>query len=264
MSIHEMTRVWDHSEQQKTGLLVLLAIADMANNDGIAWPSQDTIAKRARTTRRSIYTIVKACVEAGEIAYSARRGKQHAYCILVGLDDTERIQRLDLFKEQYPGKVFAGTGIVPVEETSLVPIEKISLVPGEKYAQKRTRSVSETSVDPLLAKNGNGKKQKQDQKPRERDPFFDAICLVCGLDTSKAPGGEVIKVKKRLIKVEWSADDVLKYHAWRQSKQMSAVGSVHFLASEMAKKEWRTDDKPRDYSIGRKGNVNEYKRTTTA
>ncbi|MHA6687027.1 helix-turn-helix domain-containing protein [Mesorhizobium sp. A556] len=54
MSVHAMA--W--AKKQKTGSatrkLVLLTIADYANDDGVAWPSQQTIAAESELTDRSI------------------------------------------------------------------------------------------------------------------------------------------------------------------------------------------------------------------
>ena len=52
MSIAWMNYVWEHSDQKGTSLLLLLAIADHANDDGICWPSVARLAHKARTTKR--------------------------------------------------------------------------------------------------------------------------------------------------------------------------------------------------------------------
>lgn len=150
MSIKEMNRVWDKSKAEKTALLAMLALADMANDDGISWPGQDTIAKKARTTRRSIISIVQERTAAGELAYIARSGKQHVYCLLTGLTQEEQNARLKLFREQYQGNLFTCENIAHVLKTSQVPVYKTSHLPVQKHAQKRTRSIIEPSVDPSM------------------------------------------------------------------------------------------------------------------
>src|SRR5437879_5273234 len=55
MSIKVMSLVWEHSRATGGDLLVLLAIADHAHDDGGgAWPSVETLAKMARLTERQV------------------------------------------------------------------------------------------------------------------------------------------------------------------------------------------------------------------
>jgi len=233
MSISEMNRVWENSVQKKTALLALLAIADMSNKEGISWPCQETIAERARTTRRSVVTLVRNCVKADELAYIAVKGKPHKYCILVGLSTDEREARIKAFREVYPkGKLFTCEEIAHVKKPQQVGVEKISHLPAPKQAQKCAGSVIEPSIDP----------SNKDSGEQKRDPWFDAICLVCGMDTTKAPGGQIVKVKKQLIK-KWTPEDVEAYHRWRESKRMGVLGSHWWLDAEMSKLEWRNGHK---------------------
>lgn len=50
MSIRQMSRVWDDSPYDGKALLLHLAIADFANDDGLAFPSQTTLARKARAS----------------------------------------------------------------------------------------------------------------------------------------------------------------------------------------------------------------------
>lgn len=54
MSIYPIARVWDHSRQRGTALLVLLAIADRADELGVAWAGTMWLSSRARVERRQI------------------------------------------------------------------------------------------------------------------------------------------------------------------------------------------------------------------
>jgi hypothetical protein len=67
MSIEVMTRVWKHSRHKEGTLLVLLAIADFANDEGVAFPSMKTIAKKARMTIRNAQLAVRRLERAGEL-----------------------------------------------------------------------------------------------------------------------------------------------------------------------------------------------------
>jgi len=48
MSVRSIGRVWDHSAASGSFLLMLLAIADFADDDGNAYPSVPTLARKCR------------------------------------------------------------------------------------------------------------------------------------------------------------------------------------------------------------------------
>ena len=60
MSIRHMTLVWEHSKHEGSALLLLLAIADCANDDGEAWPGADFMAHRIRMSRSYVRKLIKS------------------------------------------------------------------------------------------------------------------------------------------------------------------------------------------------------------
>lgn len=73
MSIRLMARVWDDTRFRGTELLVLLCLADHANDNGICWPSVATIARRARCSKRQAFRHLKALEDEGWIDRSMKR-----------------------------------------------------------------------------------------------------------------------------------------------------------------------------------------------
>jgi len=63
-----MTQVWEHSQAAGSQLLVLLAIADFADDLGKAWPSVPTLAKKARITKRHAQKVIRQLKDMGELA----------------------------------------------------------------------------------------------------------------------------------------------------------------------------------------------------
>lgn len=74
MSIKAMTDVWEHSKQKGNGLLLLLAIADFANDELKCFPSIDRLAFKTRMSRRNVQTLVREMVEQGEIVIHENAG----------------------------------------------------------------------------------------------------------------------------------------------------------------------------------------------
>jgi hypothetical protein len=62
-----MCRVWDHSTQKGSALLLLLAIADGAGEYGLAFPCLATLAARIRESRDQTLRLLARLQDAGEL-----------------------------------------------------------------------------------------------------------------------------------------------------------------------------------------------------
>jgi Helix-turn-helix domain len=68
MSIRLMSQVWEDTRiESQAELIVLLALADHARDDGLCWPSMRSIAVKARIEERSAQRIVRRLIEKGMI-----------------------------------------------------------------------------------------------------------------------------------------------------------------------------------------------------
>jgi Helix-turn-helix domain len=76
MSIEATNAVWRYSRQKSGNLLVLLALADYTNNDGIAWPAVSTLALKARMSKRNAQRCGRALEKAGELQICQNQGRK--------------------------------------------------------------------------------------------------------------------------------------------------------------------------------------------
>ena len=86
MSVKFMARVWAQSTRKDGELLVLLALADFANDAGEAWPSIRVLAEKARLTPRQCCRVLEKLEVAGEIRRhrsTGGRNKRNRYEILL-------------------------------------------------------------------------------------------------------------------------------------------------------------------------------------
>lgn len=67
MSIYPLARVWDHSQQRGSALLLLLAMADRADELGVCWAGTNWLASRARLERRQTFRTVQQLESAKEV-----------------------------------------------------------------------------------------------------------------------------------------------------------------------------------------------------
>lgn len=121
MSVRAMQAVWQHSQQSGGALVLLLAIADNAHDDGdSAYPSIGTLAKKARMTERNVNILLKQLEADGELSItrSDQPNRPNTYRVLLpGLADPEKIS-----PEKSSGvKRFQGEKISGQREKSIRP-----------------------------------------------------------------------------------------------------------------------------------------------
>ena len=68
MSIEIMTAVWASSQAKGRALLLMLALADYADEKGMSYPSVSTLAKKSRMSERSVQVMLRILVDMGELA----------------------------------------------------------------------------------------------------------------------------------------------------------------------------------------------------
>jgi hypothetical protein len=73
MSIKAMMNVWQHSNQRGSALVVMLALADMANDDFECYPGKAKLSVKCRLTVRNLTTILGQLEAAGELMIIRRR-----------------------------------------------------------------------------------------------------------------------------------------------------------------------------------------------
>jgi hypothetical protein len=77
MSIEAIDAVWKFSRQKKSGaLLVLLAVADHINKEGIAWPAVSTLALKVRMSKRNVQRWLCELQKAGELEVHKNQGRR--------------------------------------------------------------------------------------------------------------------------------------------------------------------------------------------
>lgn len=77
-----MNRVWRESSAKGSQLLLLLAVADFADDEGVAWPGIDALARKTRLSRRQTQYNIQALIRAGELELTNHGG--------AGAKDTNR------------------------------------------------------------------------------------------------------------------------------------------------------------------------------
>ena len=90
MSILAMTWAWGLMDLDQSQTLVLLALADAANDDGVCWPSQAELGRKARLKDRAVRNQIRSLEAMGLVSVSSRSTSQgrktNVYRLNVGCD----------------------------------------------------------------------------------------------------------------------------------------------------------------------------------
>jgi len=88
MSIKVITRVLDHSEQRGAARLLLVALADFANDDGVCWPGMAKLSQKINESERYTLLLIRKLLDSGELLriVGGGRGRSTIYGIGSGLD----------------------------------------------------------------------------------------------------------------------------------------------------------------------------------
>lgn len=151
MSVHWIDRVWSLSGQKGSALLLMLALADSSNDDGLSYPGQEFLAKKTRLSERHVISLVEHVVTEKEVAVD--RGGSGAkdtnqYIILLGRESAE-LDRIIADLASGKGAKFALYGANKGEKIS--PLRKAK---GEKISPLRVKNTPHkgelaSSPDPL-------------------------------------------------------------------------------------------------------------------
>lgn len=74
MSVRRMALVWEQSQHAGSNLLMLLAIADFADDDGRAYPAVASLAAKCRMKQRNANVILATLRQSGELAIRIGEG----------------------------------------------------------------------------------------------------------------------------------------------------------------------------------------------
>jgi hypothetical protein len=135
MSIGLINAVWKHSGQKKSGALVVLqAIADYADADGIAWPAVATLARKTRMSKRNLQRWLSALQRDGELQVLRNQGMRgsniYKICLpaaeadkgdTYGTNDTGAAKHVTPVSSTNDASVIQSTSESSIQSTPIVP-----------------------------------------------------------------------------------------------------------------------------------------------
>lgn len=221
MSIKIMTTVWDKADANGSELLMLLALADMANDTGICWPSIDHLAKKVRLDRRQAIRLLDKLESKGYISKKRRSNQTTIYRVNVG-----DIQ--DTCHTRHPGSDIQDTP----EVTSMSPLEVSPVSP-------------KSSIEP--SNKHNRTVIVDDSQAFDANPLSSAFVKASGIMPYSLD--RWLKSVEELAKMGAAPDDVTKAVAnlpsrYKIAGPWSIQNAVAIVMAERSKKERAEDKRP--------------------
>ena len=99
-----MTRVIDTSKNKGSKLLLLIMLADAANDNGYCWPGIQRLSQQTRMSTRQVQRMLQDLSKDGEIFIETRKGgiKNNRYWVICGLDIEQKREIANQIIEKYP------------------------------------------------------------------------------------------------------------------------------------------------------------------
>lgn len=193
MSIKVMASVWEHSRQEGTALLMLLAIADNANEYGEAWPGIKSLAEKCRMKERQAQRLIHKLEDAGELKIAIQQGA-----------DTPT-GRTNMYTVITPGAV-SRIGV-----SSSTPVGVSSRA--SRGVIQGTQGVSSSTPKPSVKPSGSGgaRAREDEDAAAAVSPVVIAALKQCGLTDAKAREAALLQ--------EFTPCLIKRLKAWREIKQ---------------------------------------------
>lgn len=155
MSLRALTTVWAESKATGTLLLLELAIADTANDQGWAWPGIDFLAQKSRMSRRSVVDLLQRLEEIGELQVERNAGPRGTNMYLLLLVSKGAIPAPPV---QPPAQVMQPTVKIPALPVQAVaPVQDLhgaipapSVAPEPSVTEPHTVEVADAPEWPAL------------------------------------------------------------------------------------------------------------------
>lgn len=138
MSVLVSGLVWERSEHKGSELLTLLAIADNANDNGLAWPGYEHLATKTRLSRRSVQYAVARLLAGDELMIERPGGGPRS--------NLYRIE-LAVLRRKPPRKLCTGVTAAPPSKdctpANSAPVHPVARVPSQSIAPEPSKEPPE-------------------------------------------------------------------------------------------------------------------------
>jgi hypothetical protein len=198
MSVKASAAIWDYSEATGTTLVVMLALADTANDEGVCWPGNEKLGIKCRLAKRTLQEHIGRLIEMGELQVEgAQRGTR-----AVGGRGKRSRYRITLPGLPYYIGKGAEANTVKGAESRTVSTPSKGATSGQQRVRDSALKGAESSVPHIEPSKNRKSEPSVAPAARARDPIFDALVTVCNISvadlttSARSPLNRVVKELK--------------------------------------------------------------------
>lgn len=202
MSNKALSYIFEHSETKGSARVLMLTIADMANDDGECYPGKAKLAAKVNVSERQLTTLIRDCEALGELrvfqrSHSAEDHRTNKYYI-VGMYDEKRETKIRTPKPRTRRKVDkkAADRFRQLAKDSGTPLP-VSETGHKNTASGGHENTASTKPSHIPLTSKRVAPAKADAAPLDLTPeelFNDAIARAAHLPTPPASSNAVAKV----------------------------------------------------------------------
>ena len=232
MSIKVMSYIWDHPTvdgPKGSELLLLLAIADHAADDGYCWPTIGVLAAKIRMTERSVMRFVQALEKRGEL-YVMRSNRNNRYVVRMGRTDAQVEAVLEHRKESIGDNLSRDKMTRDTDVTSI--------------GDKGVTSIGDTGVTLIISEPSINHHEQEafiepaphPKKPASNGigPWFQAIVAACSIDLNAATGRQkgMLKNAAEVLRddVKATPEQIVGFREWWSDTWRGKTGQAPRIA----------------------------------
>ncbi len=174
-----MSYVWEYSKAKGGELLLLLAIADHAHDDGKgSYPSVGSLAKKTRMSERQEQRNIQALAGSGDLVVTPNQGRNGTNLYSIPMSPRQNVTptfetgRGDISGKEGVTSVSPKSSLNHQQEPS-IPIAKAIGLPPTKKPSSKKRIDPGFSISDGVRSWGEGKGFSADQMESEVEPFVD-------------------------------------------------------------------------------------------
>lgn len=217
MSGRATTAVYDHSTHDASRLLVMLAIANAANDAQVAWPGIDEIARNSRISERQAQNILRDLETSGELCRSLGGGRRNTtrYLITCGMDEARIAQMLTQWLEvKAEQAIEIAAQCVARMAAAKAPNAQPNAQPdAQPDARPDVPTETPPSATPSATPETPPKPAPVETAERPRDPLFDAVAAVAVMNPALC-GSRIAKAANLLRKASATPAQVSEFRTW--------------------------------------------------
>lgn len=229
MSVRIMSLVFENTELSSTEKLVMLALADHANDEGKSiYPSQNRLSRKTGLARPTVNRHIHSLVDKGYLKTVGYR------------EDRANVLELEIIVEMLGGVTLDDTPLSPTVTPPVTHGDTIHHI--TKNSKHQLKGLTPTGVDPEYVDVGDEFEEPKPSKKQAHNAMFDALADATELDIKlRLNAGRINRASKELREAGYTPKDVYAFKEnWKQDwryKRDKKPPAISIIQAEIKKAE---------------------------